>query len=137
MDKLSVLGTGLGTTAETRIDTSTNTYEINDKNQIKEHYIYSQSFHQIFGGRVQKITVEERFKSRILKFFDPANQKLYQLLPTTIHTQMKPSSEINRREDRSCARARRQEHRQAGKQEQTSWKAKPLSGAQLARTEEK
>jgi hypothetical protein len=59
MDKLSVLGTGLETTAETRIDTSTNTYEINDKNQIKEQYIYSQSFHQIFGRRVQKITAEE------------------------------------------------------------------------------
>jgi hypothetical protein len=45
---------GLGTTAKTQIDTSKNTYEIDDKNRIKEYFIFSQALHQTPCGRVQK-----------------------------------------------------------------------------------
>jgi hypothetical protein len=65
----------LVTAAETRIGASKTTSEIDDKNQIKKQFISSQSFHRTSGGRVQKITVGERFKPRILELFDPTAQK--------------------------------------------------------------
>jgi hypothetical protein len=58
MDKLSVLETGLETATETRIGASTNTCEIDDKNRIKEQYIFSHTFHRTTDGRVQKIAVK-------------------------------------------------------------------------------
>jgi hypothetical protein len=38
-----------------------NTCETNDKNQIKEQFIFSQVFHRT-DGHVRKITTKERFK---------------------------------------------------------------------------
>jgi hypothetical protein len=43
---------GLGTTAETQIDASKNTYEIDRKNQIKKYFIFSQALHRTPCGRV-------------------------------------------------------------------------------------
>jgi hypothetical protein len=52
-------------------------FEIDNKNQIEKQFISSQAFHQTAGGRVQKLTVGERFEPRILDSFDPVTQKQY------------------------------------------------------------
>jgi hypothetical protein len=52
IDKLSALETGLGITAEPRINASKTTYEIGDKNRIEEQFIYLQVFHRTSGERV-------------------------------------------------------------------------------------
>jgi hypothetical protein len=59
--KLSALGTGLETTSETRIGASENTSETEDKNQIKNRFMSSQTFHRTPGDRVREITVGVRF----------------------------------------------------------------------------
>jgi hypothetical protein len=45
--------------------------EIDDKNQIKEQFISSQTFHRTPSGYVQKITVEKQLVLENLEFFDP------------------------------------------------------------------
>jgi phosphoribulokinase len=75
IEKLSALVTGIGTTAETQNGASTTTSEIDDKNQIKKQFMSSQAFHRITGRRIQKITAEERFKSRTLESFEPVTQE--------------------------------------------------------------
>jgi hypothetical protein len=69
---------------ETQIDVNKNMCEIDDKNQIKNQFISSQAFHRTFGGRVREITVEEQFKPRTLKSFDPATQESHRVSPATI-----------------------------------------------------
>jgi hypothetical protein len=64
--KLSALGTGLGTVAETQNGASENTCEIDDNNQIKNQSVSSQVFHRTPGRRVRETTVGERFKPRTL-----------------------------------------------------------------------
>jgi hypothetical protein len=86
IDKLSALGTRLGTATKTQINASRTSCEIDDKNRIKELSISSQSFNRTIGGRVRKNTAGEQFEPRILKSFDPVTRELYRLLPTTIHT---------------------------------------------------
>jgi phosphoribulokinase len=88
MEQLSALRTGLGTAAKTRIGVSNTTCKINDKNQIKEQLISSQSFHRTTGGHVQKITAEERFESRTLKSFDLTTQELCRLSPRSNLTKL-------------------------------------------------
>jgi hypothetical protein len=46
---------------KTQNDASKDMCEINDKNQIREQFISSQTFHRIPGERFQKITAGERF----------------------------------------------------------------------------
>jgi hypothetical protein len=79
--------TGLETSAETQIGVRQNTSEIDDKNWIKEQFIFSQAFHRTPGQRVRGITTEERFEPRILESFDPTTQESNRLHPATIHTQ--------------------------------------------------
>jgi hypothetical protein len=79
----------LGTTTETQNGDSKTTCEIDNKNQIEEQFISSQAFHQTLGGRIWEITVGERFEPRNLESFDPVTQERYQLLPATIHTNLK------------------------------------------------
>jgi hypothetical protein len=62
MEQLSAIGTGLETAMETHINVDKTTCEINDKNRIEEEFISSQIFHRTPGGRIQKITTEERFE---------------------------------------------------------------------------
>jgi hypothetical protein len=57
MDKLSAFGTGLGTAVEARNGASKTTYEIDDKNQIEEQFISSQTFHKTPGVRELKNAV--------------------------------------------------------------------------------
>jgi hypothetical protein len=57
IDELLVLRTGLGIAAETQINASKNTCETGDKNQTKNLFISSQTFHQTTCERVQKTTV--------------------------------------------------------------------------------
>jgi hypothetical protein len=68
----------LGSTTETWNGASKTTSEIDDENQIKKQFISSQVFHRTPGGRVQEITVGERFEPRILESFGPVTQELYQ-----------------------------------------------------------
>jgi hypothetical protein len=70
IDELSALETGLETAAETRVDADKTTCEINDKNQTKEHFISSQTFHRIPDGRIQEISAEERFEPKTLESFN-------------------------------------------------------------------
>jgi hypothetical protein len=72
--KLSAFGTRLGITVETRNSASKTTCDIEDKNQIEEQFISSQSFHRTLGERVREITVGKRFEPRILESFDPITQ---------------------------------------------------------------
>jgi hypothetical protein len=44
MEQLSALGTGLGTTAETRNGVGKNTCETDDKNRTKTQFMSSQTF---------------------------------------------------------------------------------------------
>jgi hypothetical protein len=60
--------------------------ETDDENRIEKQFISSQTFHQTPGGRVREITVEERFKPRILESFDLVTQELYQESPAKKHT---------------------------------------------------
>jgi hypothetical protein len=46
----------------------------------------SHAFHRTPDGCVQETTVEEQFKPRTLKFFEPTTQETYRGSPTTIHT---------------------------------------------------
>jgi hypothetical protein len=48
--------------------------------------MFSHAFHRTPGGRVQEITVGERFEPKTLKSFDPTTKELCRLLPATIHT---------------------------------------------------
>jgi hypothetical protein len=75
MIKLSALGIGLGTVAETRNDASKTTSKIDDKNQIKKQFISSQIFHRTYGGRIRKTTVGVQFGPRIFESFEPATQE--------------------------------------------------------------
>jgi hypothetical protein len=54
---------------ETRNGASKTTSKIDDKNQIEEHYIFSQVFHRTSGVHVRETTIEKQFETRILKFF--------------------------------------------------------------------
>jgi hypothetical protein len=72
-------GTGLGIATKARKNASKTTREINDKNRLKKQFISFQAFHRTPGGRVQKITMEERFKPRILVSFDPVTQEQYRV----------------------------------------------------------
>jgi hypothetical protein len=60
---------------ETRNSASKTTCEIDDRNQLEKQFISSRAFHRTTGGRVQKITAEEQFKSQNLELFDPATQE--------------------------------------------------------------
>jgi hypothetical protein len=86
MEKLSAIGIGLGTTAETHNNASETTCKIDNKNRIKEQFISSQTFHRTPGGRVRKTTTGEQFEPRIIESFDLATQEIYRLHPATIHT---------------------------------------------------
>jgi hypothetical protein len=66
---------------------SKTTCEIDDKNQIEDPFISSQSFHWTPAERIQEITVKERFKPQIIESFDPVTQELYRHLTAAIHTQ--------------------------------------------------
>jgi hypothetical protein len=77
IDKLSALGTGLGTATEPRNGASKTTCEIDDKNRLEKQFISSQAFHRTPGGRVREITTGEQFKPRNLESFDPTTQELY------------------------------------------------------------
>jgi hypothetical protein len=91
--KVSALGTGLGTIAETRNDASKTSSEIDDRNQTEKQFISSQAFHRTPGGRVQKITAGVQFKPRILESFDPATQEQYRFHPASNpHTQSETSN---------------------------------------------
>jgi hypothetical protein len=54
---------------ETRNGASKTMSKIDDKNQIEEHYIFSQVFHRTPDVHVRETTVEKQFETRILKFF--------------------------------------------------------------------
>jgi hypothetical protein len=54
---------------------SKTTSAINNKNWIKEQYIYSQAFHRTPGGHVWEITVGVQFRLENLDLFDPAAQE--------------------------------------------------------------
>jgi hypothetical protein len=69
---------------ETQIDASKNMCKIDDKNQIKTQFIFSQSFHRTLGGRVREITAGEQFEPRTLKSFDPLTQESHRASPATI-----------------------------------------------------
>jgi hypothetical protein len=71
----------LGIAALTQIDATKTMCAIDDKNQIEEQFISSQTFHRTPGGHIRKITVGERFEPRILESFDLATQELYQPPP--------------------------------------------------------
>jgi hypothetical protein len=66
---------------------SKTTCEIDDKNQIEEQFMSSQTFHRTLGERIRKITVKEQFEPQIIESFDPVTQELYQHLTAAIHTQ--------------------------------------------------
>jgi hypothetical protein len=51
--------------------------EINDKNQIKNRFISSQTFHRTPDERVQKITTGVQFEPQNLESFDPMTQPYY------------------------------------------------------------
>jgi hypothetical protein len=72
---------------ETRNGASKTTCEIDDKNQIEEQFISSQSFHRAPGGRIQKTTTGEQLKLENLDLFDPVAQDKTNFLPATIHKQ--------------------------------------------------
>jgi hypothetical protein len=86
MGKLSALGTGLETAAETRHGGSKTTSKTDDKNQIKNRFISSQAFQRTTGGHVQEITAGEQLERENLKLFDPIAQEIHRLHPATIHT---------------------------------------------------
>jgi hypothetical protein len=75
MDKLSAFGTVLETTAETKNGASETTCKIDDKNRLEKQFISSQTFHRTPDGRVQKTTMGERFRPRILETFNPMAQE--------------------------------------------------------------
>jgi hypothetical protein len=56
---------------ETRNGASKTTSEIDNENRIEKQFMSSHIFHRTPDGRVQKITVKEQFKPRILELFDP------------------------------------------------------------------
>jgi hypothetical protein len=64
-----------GTTALTQNGASKTMTEIDDKNWIKEQFMFSQVFHRTPGVCVQKITEGEQFKPRIIESFDPMTQE--------------------------------------------------------------
>jgi hypothetical protein len=86
--KLSALGTGLETTAETQNGASKTTSEIDKKNWIEEQFISSQAFHRTPGERVWETTAGEQFKPRILESFDPVTQVKDRQSSATIHTRI-------------------------------------------------
>jgi hypothetical protein len=86
MEQLSALETGLGSAAETRIEASKTTCEINDKNQIEEQFISSHAFHRTTSGRLREITAGMQFELGNIEFFDSTTQEQqYRLHPVTIH----------------------------------------------------
>jgi hypothetical protein len=95
------LRTGLGTAAEIQIGVNKNTCEIDDKNRIKEQFISSQVFYRTTGGRVQKITTEEQFESRILEYFDPVTQEYNrdEILQQYTHKNLKQNRNLRSRQN--------------------------------------
>jgi hypothetical protein len=57
INELLVLRTGLGNTAETRINASKKTSETDDENQTKTQFMSSQAFRQTPCGRVQEAAI--------------------------------------------------------------------------------
>jgi hypothetical protein len=67
----------LGTASETQNGASKTTSEIDDKNQIKNRFISSQTFNRTPDERVQKITTKVQFKPQNLESFNPMTQYYY------------------------------------------------------------
>jgi hypothetical protein len=89
--KLSTLGTGLGTVAETWNSASKTTCEINDKNRIEEQFISSQTFQRTPGGRVRDITARVQFKVWNIKSFNPMTQEFKPTSPCSDSHTTQPS----------------------------------------------
>jgi hypothetical protein len=85
----------LVTAAKTRNGASKITSEIDNKNQIEKQFMSSQVFYRTRSERVQKITVEEQFKSQNLESFDPITQEIYWQSLATTHTQLKRTESKN------------------------------------------
>jgi hypothetical protein len=122
---------------KTRNGASKTTSEIDDKNQIEEQFISSQSFHRTPDGRVRKITVEVQFEPRNLESFDPVTQELYQTSPyKNSHKNPQEQSENfnNSRCFCSCLSLRMGE--QTTQQHRATIQASPGAGKTQARTEQ-
>jgi hypothetical protein len=82
------LGTGLETAVEIRSCADQTTSEIDNKNQLEEHFISSQAFYRTPGGHVREIIVGEQFEPQILKLFNPVAQESNWASPATNPTQL-------------------------------------------------
>jgi hypothetical protein len=65
------------------VTVSKTTCKNDDKNQVKEQFIFSQAFHQTPDERVRKNTTGEQLRPENLKLFDPVAQARHQQPPAS------------------------------------------------------
>jgi hypothetical protein len=75
-------------------------------------------------GVFKKIIVKEQFKQRILKFFDPVTQELYQFHPATIQNTTRMKLMVNHVTGYSSNMGRRTSRNQTGRQRRSKQQQK-------------